>query len=98
MADNYIIDPSNQQGQPQNRTGSVGAPNKATAPKEIIPGDQLREGPEEIPDHSETLSEAGEGPIPLPDHPGKLLKLEPGKPMRDTSRVPMGKKIGKDIH
>ena len=95
MADNYIIDPSNQQGQSQTGKGIAPA-NKATGGNDTLPRIAPDEGPEDIPDHPGTLRKAGAGPTPLPNHPGKILKPEPGIPLPDRSGKSMGEKIGKD--
>jgi hypothetical protein len=98
MPDSHFIDPSNQQGQPQNSSGAVSPANKATGGKQVRPNDRLEEGPEGIPDHRDTLRRTGDRPVPLPNHPGATLKPEPGIPMPDTSREPAGRKIGKETH
>jgi hypothetical protein len=89
MADNYIIDPSHQQGQPQHRKGSVGSPNKGAGSSEAIPSDTLKEGPVAIPDHPDGLMNPGVGPMPLPDHPGRKRK-------KDNALESMKRKIGKE--
>lgn len=82
MPDKYIINPSDQQGQPQNSKSAVGSPNVVDT----------------IGGHLTDEERTDEGPVPPaahPDIPGLRPRNIPRAPVRDTSPVSMRDKIGK---
>ena len=83
MTDKYIINPSTQQGQPQNSKGAVGSANVVETIGGHVPEeDRVDEALSPLPEHADI---PGIHPIP-PAH---------GAGLKDNSRRSMGEKIGK---
>ena len=78
MPDKYIINPSDQQGQPQNSKSAVGSPNVVdTIGGHVAPEERADEGPVPPPEH--------------PDIPGLRPRIIPGADSGKSMGAKIGK-------